>query len=271
MAYVVLAGNWLLPLLYFGLVADYAATFFLRTRSQARSPQLAAVILVHLAVLGAYAVHCGHPPVTHTSEILSVVAFATAAVYGYVEFVGRDRRTGLFVLLLVLLFQYTSSVLLAGCQTQTGAAQTAQRTVWLRLHVLPALVAYVAMALAGVYGGVYLAAQRGLRRHTFGVLFDRLPPLDLLERMTWHALITGFVFMTAAIAIAPLLFRGEGPQELTPKVVSKIVTGSAAWLVCGAAVAGRWVLKWPAGRVAAIAVAGFLTVVALLAASGLLS
>jgi hypothetical protein len=53
--------------------------------------------------------------------------------------------------------------------------------------------------------------------------------------------------------------------------VSKIVAGSAAWLVVAVAVLGRWLGRWSQARVAAIAVVGFLVVMALLVVSGLLS
>jgi len=267
MACLLELGNWLLPLLYLALLVDYGATFFLRTRTHGRNPWMAAVVGVHLALLAARGWHEGHPPLAGTREILSVLALALAAVYAWVEMANRDRRTGVFVLLLAFLFQYTSSILLAGREAEVPAAAGG---VWLRLHVVPALVAYTAMALAGVYGLLYLAADRSLRRQRFGVLFDRLPPLDRLGPMTWHALLTGFVSMTLAIAVTPLLFISEG-NEMTAKVIAKIVTGSAAWVVCAAAVLGRWLGRWHAGRISAVAVAGALAVMALLVASGLLS
>ena len=268
MACVLEIGSGVLPLLYLALLIDYGATFFLRTRTHIRTPWLPGVIAVHAALLALRAVAVGHPPVSATPEILSLLALATAAVYAWVEFVHRDRRTGVFVLLLAFLFQYTSSILLAGHVAAT--AETAAPAAWSRLHVLPALVAYTALAVAGIYGILYLLAQRSLRLHRFGVFFDRLPPLDLLGPMTWHAMLTGFIFMTIAIVSAPLMMHG-GSEGITAKVASKIVTGSVAWLVYATAVLGRWLGQWPASRLAAIAVVGFLVVMALLVASGLLS
>jgi len=260
-------ANGVLPLLYLALLIDYGATFFLRTRTHIRSPWLAGIIVIHAAALAARGIQAGHPPVTATSEILSLLALSMAAVYAYVEFVHKDRRTGVFVLLLAFLFQYASTILLAG---RAAPAETVP-AAWSRMHVLPALVAYTALAFAGIYGLLYLLAQRSLRLHRFGVFFDRLPPLDLLGTMTWHALVTGFVFMTITIASAPLMFGSGGEGAMTAKVISKIITGSVGWIVCAAAVLGRWLGKWPAARVAGIAVAGFLVVMALLVASGLLS
>jgi ABC-type uncharacterized transport system permease subunit len=272
MACVLVIGNWLLPLLYLGLLVDYGATFFLRTRTQARTPWLPAAVFIHAAMLVLWTVHFGRPPLANSQEILSVLALALAAVYGVVEFAGRDRRTGVFVLLLVFLFQYTSSVFLAGAIAGGPAAREGAAPLWLRLHVIPALVAYVALGFAGVYGFLYLLARRELRGHRFGMLFDRLPPLEPLDRMTWHVLLVGFVCMTITIASSPFIFGGGGAAGVSQaKVVTKIVTGSVAWLLCAAGVFGRWLGRWPPARVALVAVAGFLVVLALLAASGLLS
>jgi len=275
MVNLIAVGNGLLPLAYLALLADYGATFFLRHRTHARSPWLPAVVAVHAAWLVLRAVHVGHPPAVDTAEVLSVVALATAAVYALVELAGRDRRTGVFVLALVFVFQYVATLLVARHAVVPASAPAAEASLWGRLHVIPALVAYTALGFAGVYGLLHLAAQRALRRHRFGVLFDRLPPLDLLGRMTWHALLVGFVFMTVAIVTAPMLLgraeAGDPAAGMTAKVLSKIMTGSVAWGICAAAVLGRWLGRWPPPRVSAIAVAGFLVVMALLTTSGLLS
>ena len=262
-------GGALLPLVYLALAIEYGATFFLRARTHGRTPHLLAVVAIHLGYLVLWGLETGHAPVTATAEILSVLALATAAVYAWVEGVSRDRRTGVFVLLLAFLFQYAASFLTAGGPPAAPAepAAAGPRTA---LHVLPALVAYTALAFAGVYGALYLAARRDLRRHRFGMLFDRLPPLETLGPMAWHALLTGFVAMTVAIAVTPLMF-GAGGGEMSAKIVSKIVTGSVAWAVCAAAVLGRWLGRWHHVRTSAIAVVGFLLVMALLVVSGVLS
>ena len=258
----------MLPLLYLALLVDYAATFFLRTRTHARSPHLLAVVVLHLGYLALWGMHAGHPPVTSTPEVLSVLALATAAVYGWVELATRDRRTGVFVLLLAFLFQYAGSFAMVG--HAQDAAGPASGGLWTRVHVLPALVAYTALGFAGVFGTLYLAARRNLRGHRFGMLFDRLPPLEALGPMAWHALLTGFVAMTIAIAVTPLMF-GDGGGTMSARIVGKIVTGSVAWAVCAAGVFGHWLGRWTPARTSAVAVIGFLLVMALLAVSGVLS
>jgi len=260
----------LLPLVYLALLIDYGATFFLRTRTHGRTPLLLVVAALHLAILALRGLYLGRLPVAGTPEILSVLALATAAVYAWVELATGDRRMGVFVLLLAFLFQYTGSFLMAG--TADGAsAEPHAGGLWPRLHVLPALVAYTALGFAGVYGTLYLLARRDLRGHRFGMLFDRLPPLEALGPMAWHALLTGFVAMTVAIAVTPLMFGEGGGGTMTPKIIAKIITGSVAWLTCAGGVFGHWLGHWSPARTSAVAVVGFLLVMALLAASGVLS
>jgi ABC-type uncharacterized transport system permease subunit len=263
-------GNWLVPLLYLALLIDYGTTFFLRTRTDRRSPWLWAVLAIHAAWLVLRAIHLGRPPLASAQEVLSVVAWAMAAVYAVVELAGRDRRTGIFVLFLVFLFQYTSSMFVAAAPEAGSPAEVSN--LWSRLHTLPALVAYTAFAFAAIYGLLYLVAQRDLKSHRFGVFFDRLPPLDLLGRMTWHSLLVGFVFMTATILTGPLMvgLGAEPSGQLSAKVIMKIVTGGVAWLIYAAAIVGRMVGKWHPGRIAIIALVGYAVVVALLVASALL-
>jgi ABC-type uncharacterized transport system permease subunit len=257
MASVLTVGNWLLPLLYLALLIDYGATFFLRTRTVARNPWLLPVIGVHLAMLVLRGIHLGRPP----------------TVYMVVEFASRDRRSGAFVILLAFLFQYTSTVFLAapGSLPPSEAAES----VWARLHVVPALMAYTAFGFACIYGLLYLVARRGLRHHRFGVLFDRLPPLDLLGHMMWLALVAGFIFMTIAIATGPLMaaagYASTEAVAASPKIMSKIITGGVAWVIYAVAILGRLVGKWQAGRISVVAVAGYGVVVVLLLASALLS
>ncbi|KKL96761.1 hypothetical protein LCGC14_1841230, partial [marine sediment metagenome] len=206
-------------------------------------------------------------------EVLSITALSTAAVYWVTELVSRDRRAGVFVFLLVFLLQYTSSIFLAHTIADPAAPSGADG--WGRLHVVPATFAYTALAFAAVYGLLHLLGQRNLKQHRFGLLFDRLPALDLLGKMSWHALVVGFVFLSISVVTGIFTFRHVKQLQpalgMDPKVVYKIVIGSMAWGICALAIFGKVVLKWSASRVSVIAVVGFLAAVILIVSSIVLS
>jgi len=262
-------GEWLLPLVYLALAIDYGATFILRTRTHARNPGVLAAIVLHLAYIVLRGVDLGGPPLATNAEVLSMVALASAIVYWAIERFTHDRRAGVFVFMLVFLCQYTASLLLAGAP---AIATDASKYHWGRLHIVPASLAYTAMAFAALYALLYLVGQRNLKQHRFGLLFDRLPPLELLGKMCWHAMLVGMAFMTIAMITGAMMFHsGAASETLKLKVAAKIVIGSIAWLTYAAAMLGRWVAKWALPRIAAIAVAGALIVVVLFVTSIALS
>jgi len=258
------AMNWLLPLLYLGLLISYGTTFFLRTKTHARNHWLPLVIVFHVLFLVLRAMCSGHTPLVSNYEILSVLALSTAAAYFVVELASRDRRSGMFVFLPVFLFQYTSSVFLL----QVVGASENVRSNWVQLHIIPAIMAYTGFTISAVYGMLHLAARRNLKRHRIGLLFDRLPPLDLLGEMTWYALLSGFAFMTIAIATSPFIFCYVAPAGGTgiwdPRVSTKIIIGSVAWLIYMVAILGKAVGRWTPSRVSGIAVNGFFVVMVML-------
>lgn len=265
--------NWLLPLIYLALAIDYGATFILRNRTHMRNPGVILAIVCHAAFLVLWGVRFGGLPLVSNYEILSVVALSSAAVYWAIELVTRDRRAGVFVFLLIFLLQYSSSMYLSAMIDQADAAGHVQYG-WERLHVLPAALAYTALAFAAVYAILYLVGQWNLKHHNFGLLFDRLPPLDLLGRMSFQSMLVGLAFMTITMITGGVLFHGSGSGETLPmdtKLLAKIVIGSAAWVICAVDVFGKYVLKWSVSRVSAIALAGFLIIAALFVTSLALS
>ena len=267
-------GTWALPLIYLALVIDYGATFLLRVRTRPHNPWIPLAVGLHVAVLVLRGAWIGALPLATNPEILSVIALSAATVYWVTELASGDRRTGVFVFLLVFLFQYTSSVFLSGTYVGAGAGEGSGQVGWGRLHVLPASFAYTALAFAAVYATLYLLGQRDLKQHRIGLLFDRLPPLELLGRMSGYALLVGFILMTAAMGTGAILFSrgGSGEQAgVETKVAAKIIIGSVAWVIYAVAVGGKLAGKWSVRRVSQIAAAGFLVVLLLLVMSMILS
>lgn len=259
-------ANWLLPLLYLALVIDYGATFFLRVRTRGRGPWAAAAAVVHACVLALWSARAGRPPSTGYA-VLSLVALSCTVVYAVTELVTRDRRTGVFVFLVVFLLQYTSSMFPDATGGDAGAETPG---VWGPVHVLASTFAYTALALAALYGALYLLGRRNLRLRRFGLLFDRMPPLELLGRSCRYALLGGLVLMTVSVASGSM-FWGQAQRAMEAKVLFKIVTGSLTWAICGIAVAGRLLGQWSDVRLSYIAAGGFLVAAALFVTSLILS
>jgi len=262
---LLIIANWLLPLLYLGLLIDYAWTFFLRVRQTGRTAHLPTVLAAHLAFLWLLGTYRGRGLPVNNYEVLSVLALGTALIYCIIEYATRERRTGVFVILIAFVMQYTASVFLP--HVDIYAARDGERSLS-QLHLLPAMVAYTAITISAIHGLLHLMALRDIKHQRFGVLFDRLPPVERLGTLCWHSLGLAFVFMTLAIISGAIMFSYHGAGVLPNKVVlMKILASSAAWLILAVAVVGRLIAHWPTARVSAIAIGGFVVVMAMLVVS----
>lgn len=271
---LLIIANWLVPLIYLVMVMDYGATFLLRLRTHVPNRWILIPILFHATFLVLRGVQLGSPPIGSTLEVLSVIALSSTIVYWVMELLSRDRRAGFFVFLLIFLFQYTSSAFVMR-NTIHPLSEAAIQQGWGRAHVIPASFAYTALAFAAIYGLLHLMGRRDLKQHRFGLLFDRLPPLDLLGKLSWYSLLGGFIFLTISIITGVVVFGQTGdiaqPEILEHKVILKIITGSLAWLICAATILGKCFAKWSVSRVSLVAVSGFLVIMVLLIASIFLS
>lgn len=262
--------NWLLPMLYLVLLIHYGAAFFLRTKTHQPSKALPAVLIVHAGYLALLATQLHRIAPVNSLEVLTVVAAAITAVYWVIEFASRDRRTGLFVMLAAFLLQYTSSVFISHADWSGGEVPVGRGSL-AQFHTIPSTLAYTAFTLAAIYGALYLMAQRSIKQRHFGLLFDRLPPLELLGTMNWHALLTGFAFISLAILSGAVVAAPGSMTAMSGKVLVKVVTGAAAWVIYAGAIVGRLVLKWESARVSWVAIAGFVVVMAMLVAGVVMS
>lgn len=269
---LLIVANWLLPMLYLGLFIDYGARFLLRTVRHGRLLWLAGVCCLHVAFLIALAQGLGRMVPANNYEVLSVLALCTATIYWFIELMAHEGRTGVFVLLAAFVMQYTATVFLPMADQPTGTAPAAQGLS--EFHVLPSIVAYTSLTISAVYGLLHLASWRNMRHRRFGVLFDRLPSLDVLGKMNWHAMLTGLAFMTLAMVTGAVMYsagaaHAHGP--LDAKLWTKMLAGSLAWLLYATTAAGKWIGGWSPARVSMISIVAFVIVAGMFVATTLLS
>jgi ABC-type uncharacterized transport system permease subunit len=119
---------------------------------------------------------------------MSLFGWLLAVTYLCLEIYHRQRTVGAFVLPIILAF-FISANLLPGHPTPPGAVHG----VVFALHVTLSILAYAAFALSCVLSLMYLAEERFLRIRKLGDIVWRLPPLELLERMSHTSVLVGLI------------------------------------------------------------------------------
>jgi ABC-type uncharacterized transport system permease subunit len=193
-----------------------------------------------------------HPPITTIFEILTLIAFTVAVSYAYIELKTGNRQTGYFILILPFFFQFASSLFIRDLLEVDARL----RSNLLGVHVGSALLGYAAITISGMYGLLYLMLYHDIKSSRFGVIYKRLPNLEILERMSFTATIFGFAFLSAAILIGvvwlPQQFQGFTYAD--PKLLSIV----AIWLIYAVGLSAKKIAGWHGKRIVVLSLAGFI-------------
>ena len=119
-----------------------------------------------------------------------------ALTYLSLEVFHRQRSVGALVLPFVLVF-----VLFANAAPTDHAASVPAKGVAFALHVTLSILAYAAFGLSCVLSVIYLAQQWLLHKRKVGGVLWRLPPLELLDRMSQSSVLVGIISIAIGTAL----------------------------------------------------------------------
>jgi cytochrome c-type biogenesis protein CcsB len=210
--------------------------------------------LLHGVGFAARYATAGYMPITSLFESLSFFAFATVCVFLAFELRYNMRVMGAFVAPVVLLFGALSALIPGEVRPLAPVLDS----YWLPVHVLVLFFGYGVFAVAFGAAVMYLLMERELKGKRFGVLFRRLPSLDVLDAVNRRCLTIGFPLLTVGIISGSIWanYAWGSYWSWDPKEVWSLVT----WLLYAALLHGRLTAGWQGRRAAIMAIVGFCSV-----------
>ncbi|MBA2476723.1 MAG: cytochrome c biogenesis protein CcsA [Actinobacteria bacterium] len=163
--------------------------------------------------------------------------------------------------LLGLAVMPAAALLLAGAYVGGGIEGDASRasSALLAVHVALVLGAFAGFALAAGLSGLYLWHERRLKRRAAAILRLRVPPLDVLERLSGSTVAVSLAVLTGGIALGAVsLFERGGSFDATMAVTL------AAWALFGAMLLLRRLTALRGRPAAYLVLAGFALAAAIL-------
>ncbi len=127
---------------------------------------------------------------------MSLFGWLLALTYLGVEFYHRQRSVGAFVLPFIVVF-----FLAAHLAPSDRFSPPDVHGPTFAFHVTLSILAYAAFALSFVLSLIFLGEERLLRKHKLGDMVWRLPPLELLERMSRSSVLVGLVSIAIGTAL----------------------------------------------------------------------
>jgi ABC-type uncharacterized transport system permease subunit len=227
--------NILLPIFYAINVTVYLYDFFNENKILSNSKRLILflTLLLHGIYLITRTIVFDHPPITSKFEIFSIIAFSIGFSYFVLELLTDIRGTGAFILFFSLVFQFVSSLFIE----HNYIVPEVLRNRMLGLHVVNALLGYSGITISAVYGVLFLLLDNNLKGNKFGLIFNRLPSLEILEKLNFYSAIIGFVLLSAAMAIGIIWLPSAFPKfsYFDPKLVGTFIV----WVIYGYGISSK--------------------------------
>jgi ABC-type uncharacterized transport system permease subunit len=223
----------LVPSAWVAAAAAYLVLFVRQDAGAERwAPRLAwTAVAVHLAGLGAVGL-LGVCPMLVPGSVVSGLGLAVGVVHLVLERRAKDRAIGVFPVAAAALFALAGA---AADPTRRPDPSIPHATT--ALHVTGAILGYAGLLLAALFGALYLVQRRALKAKRFGLFWERLPSLELLDEFSSRSLAAGVVFLTFTIAFGHVV-RRAAPQA-DSYWDAKIVATNVLWLVALAVVVAR--------------------------------
>jgi ABC-type uncharacterized transport system permease subunit len=245
--------NILLPIFYILTFGVYSYEFMKAGKHRFEFARLFlfTTLLFHLIYLLARTSQFNHPPITNVFEIFSVLAFAICFSYFILELLTDIKGTGPFIIIISIIFQTISSLFIE----DLVEVREVLRSNLLGSHVFTALLGYAGITISAVYGFLYLILYKDIKLNKFGLIFNRLPSLEVLESLSFYSAIIGFALLTIAITIGIIWLPKAFPDfsYADPKLIGSLLV----WLLYGAGILSKVFGKWRGKKVVILSIIGF--------------
>lgn len=246
--------NILLPILYAVTFYAYYRDFTKQSAALHSSKRifLFVTLIINTFYLLARTTEFNHPPITTKFEIFAVLGFSIAFSYFILELLSDIRGTGVFIIGIALVFQVISSIFIE----DLTEVQEILRNRLLGLHVISALLGYSGFTMSAVYGLLFTILYKEIKLNKFGLIFNRLPSLETLEKLSFYSVVIGFVLLTFAISIGVVWLPDAFPDfsYLDPKLVSTLLI----WIIFGIGIMVKVVGNWYGKKVIKFFLTGYL-------------
>ncbi len=197
----------------------------------------------------------GHVPMTNIRESLIFFSWSIVLIYLILEYKWKIRVMGAFIITIAFVLILLSTLFPPGHAPLPEYFSSG----WLGIHTTLAFLADASFAIAFAIGLMYIIQERQLKRKSPGAFYRRLPPLDVLDELSYRAIIMGFPLLTLAMLTGAIWADSAWGSYWgwEPKEIWSLIT----WLVYAVYLHARLITGWRGRKAAYLAVTGFLVVI----------
>jgi len=247
-----------IPVLYGASALCYLCYFFRKNIGLKRLATLTLTIsaVTHFGHTIALGIIAGRHPMATIFEFLSFVAMTMSFIYLFMEIWHRNACIGAFVVPAIFVLQLISALGIAPAATLTPPLL---QEMHFALHATAFAAAYAAFFMGVMFALMVILFERSIKQHRFGIVFEQLPSLSILARMTAGTLLLGFVLMSIGLGFGAWTAMNASAGDVA--LDAKILLTLLVWLLYGFAIFSRFILRWSEKSTALFSIAGFILLV----------
>lgn len=210
---------------------------------------------IHTIYLGLCYYQLGAMPALDIKGSLSFYAWAIIAAYIIFYFIFKITVLGSFIV------PFTAFLMIISSTIPISPIEVSPlfKGFWFPFHVVTAFLGDAIFALACMAGIMYLIQERQIKSKRPGAFFSRLPSLNILDSLNYHAITYGFFFLTIGMITGSILAQGTHGSywRWDPKEVWSLIT----WLCYAALLHQRMAIGWRGRRSALMSIGAFLVLI----------
>ena len=189
----------LLPTVYLLVIVMYGLLFFTKNKKLERVTPILLLSLVILHGLEIFsrglALHA--IPLSSMFDALSFLAFAILIVYGIIELSMKNKATGFIVLLMPFVLQMVSSILY---EWDLNTNPLLSNPIF-AVHASFTIIGYTGLSISALYALMYIMLNHNIKKRRLGVIYENLPPLDLLEKLSIRSVAIGIIALGTGLLL----------------------------------------------------------------------
>ena len=203
----------------------------------------------HTGTIVARTLDAGRLPLANLYEY--GLLFGWGILVGFLILELRGETKGLDVAASVLVFLIMCFISMLS--REASPLMPALRSNWLTFHVISAIIAYSAFAIS--FGGAVLHLMKISPSPVLEGLRRRLPDAELLDQITYKAVVVGLPFQTLTLVTGAIWahYAWGSYWSWDPKETWSLIT----WLIYSAYLHARYVWGWKGKSSAYLSVIGF--------------
>lgn len=149
-------------------------------------------LLSHTVIMGLRSSQTGHGPYTTSFEVAIFFAWMIVVAYFVTEWKYKIKDLGSFVIPLVFFILLYAAFL----SKDVSLVPEGAGHLWMTLHRTLSVLGYSAFVIAFAAGLMYLIQEHQVKSKKLGIMYFRMPSLEVLDNLNYKVIAVGFPLFT---------------------------------------------------------------------------